>query len=215
MSSQTLGMKRVAIVVNTRFGQTDKIAVHLRQRLLAQGLEAHVFSVRRSKDVPEVNVLDFDAVIIGAPVYRHQFSKDLIRWTRKNLASLSSKNVGFFTVSGNAGDPRKEARAADDTLIKQFLDQSGLKAQFVGSFGGCIHYTKYNFILKFIMKKINEKATGEADTTRDVELTDWTQVVSFADAFVQGDLRSRFATNVRLAEPQPPSAAMIATNAAG
>jgi menaquinone-dependent protoporphyrinogen oxidase len=208
-------MKRVAIVVNTRYGQTDKIALQLRQGLLAQGLEAHVFSIRRSKDVPEVDISEFDGVIIGAPVYQGKFSNDLIRWTRNSAELLNSKNTGFFTVSGNAGDPRKEARAADDMLIKQFLNQTGLKPLFVASFGGCIHYTKYNFLLKFIMKKINEKATGPADTTRDLELTDWSQVVSFGSAFVQGDVRSRFAAAVRLAEPQSPPTTLITTSAAG
>ena len=206
-------MKRVAIVVNTRYGQTDKIALHIRQGLLSQGMEAHIFSIRRSKDVPEVNVRDFDAIVIGAPIYQHKFSRDLIRWTRKNANLLASKTTAFFTVSGNAGDPRKEAREADDEVLKQFLNQSGLKPQFVASFGGCIHYTKYNVLLKFIMKKINEKATGQSDTARDLELTDWSQVVSFILAFVQGDPRSRFATAVRLAESQAPSATLIATSA--
>jgi len=208
-------MKRVAIVINTRFGQTEKIALHLRQGFMALGLETQIFSLRNAKDFLAVDVRDFDAVVIGAPVYQQHFSKDMIRWTKNNLALLKLKTTGFFSVSGNAGDAHKQARAADDMLLKTFLDQSGLQPQFVASFGGCIHFTKYNFFLKFIMRKISEKAQGSVDTSRDLELTDWAQVTAFGNAFVEGDLTSRFATGVRFVQPQPPAPKLIATKAAG
>jgi menaquinone-dependent protoporphyrinogen oxidase len=38
---------------------------------------------------------------------------------------------------------------------------------------GALAYSRYNFIIRFVMKQIARKAGAPTDTSRDYELTDW------------------------------------------
>jgi menaquinone-dependent protoporphyrinogen oxidase len=58
-------------------------------------------------------------------------------------------------------------------------------------------YTKYNPLLRWIIKRTARAAGGPTDTSRDHEVTDWAQVEHFVEAFVR-----------RM--PAPPEAAALA-----
>jgi menaquinone-dependent protoporphyrinogen oxidase len=152
-------------------------------------------------------------VIIGAPVYAGSFSKALEQWAKTYSVTLNSKVCGFFTVSGNAGDKRPEARAVDDMLLQKFITETGLRPQFVASFGGAIQFTKYNFFLRWMMKRISTKA-GTVDSSKDIELTDWVQVGAFANAFAEQDMHSRFVASLRLNRQATPNPRHLAGRAA-
>jgi menaquinone-dependent protoporphyrinogen oxidase len=47
---------------------------------------------------------------------------------------------------------------------------------------GAINYTRYNFLLRWYMKRASAKNGGATDTSRDHEYTDWDQVDRFAAA---------------------------------
>jgi len=38
---------------------------------------------------------------------------------------------------------------------------------------GALSYTKYNFLVRFVMKRIAKAQGASTDTSRDHELTDW------------------------------------------
>lgn len=47
-------------------------------------------------------------------------------------------------------------------------------------FAGAVPFTKYNVLLRFVMKRIQRKAGHSTDTSRDHVYTDWTAVEGFA-----------------------------------
>jgi menaquinone-dependent protoporphyrinogen oxidase len=185
-------MHRVAIVINTRYGQTEKIALSLRQKMLPFCAQVHVFRIDNPADSMRIDLNHYDLVIIGAPVYVQKFSSELQQWVRTFSAALHSKTCALYTVSGNAADPRPGARAADDMLLRKFMNETGLLPAFVASFGGAIHFTKYNFLVRWMMKSISKKAGGSTDTSRDHELTDWNEVDGFVHAILENEVRSKF-----------------------
>ncbi|HLV80937.1 MAG TPA: flavodoxin domain-containing protein [Chthonomonadaceae bacterium] len=190
-------MKHIAIIVASVYGQTRKIADCLRQQLENAGTTAETFVIeaRRPRPVPlEV----FDAVVLGAPVYSGRFPAGFEAWTRTHLQTIQAKPSAFFSVSLNAADKRPEAREADDRLLRQFIERTGLKPDFVASFAGALQYTRYNFFIRWIMKRISASVGGPTDTFHDYEMTDWNQVSAFAEAFAQQGRRSLFATPIRL-----------------
>lgn len=194
-------MHRIAIVINSRFGQTEKIALWLKQRLAPFCAQVHVHKIIDASDSIKIDLNHYDLVIIGAPVYGQRFSMDLVQWAKTFSAALHTKMCVLYTVSGNAGDLRPEARAADDMLLKKFMNETGLNPTYVASFGGAIHYTKYNFLMKLVMRAISRRANGSTDTTRDLELTNWNQVDAFVHAILDHDGYSPFAYNMRFPEP--------------
>ena len=46
--------------------------------------------------------------------------------------------------------------------------------------GGRLAYTQYGILTRFIMRGIAAKSGGPTDTSRDYEMTDWTQVRNLA-----------------------------------
>jgi menaquinone-dependent protoporphyrinogen oxidase len=46
---------------------------------------------------------------------------------------------------------------------------------------GALLYTKYNFIVRFVMKQIVKKKSGSTDTSRDHEYTDWAALDRFVE----------------------------------
>jgi menaquinone-dependent protoporphyrinogen IX oxidase len=50
-------------------------------------------------------------------------------------------------------------------------------------FAGALAYSKYNFLVKWWMKRIAKKSGGETDTSKDYEYTNWNDVSRFAEDF--------------------------------
>lgn len=188
-------MKRVAIVVASQYGQTTKIANRIGSQFRERGWE---FELIVATEPIDMQLERFDAVVIGAPVYIGRFTPLIVDWTRKNAPALNSMKAAFFSVSLNAADKRPHARITDSKLLSDFVDETGLIPDWVASFAGCIHYTKYGFFKRWMLKRICGAAGGPTDTSRDHEMTDWDQVVSFADDIAAGNRSSAFAADRRL-----------------
>ena len=205
-------MHRIAIVINSRFGQTEKIALWLRQRFAPFASQVHVFKVINPNDSKKIDLDPYDMVIIGAPVYAGNFSTAITQWATTFSATIDQKVCAVFTVSGNAGDKRPEARTADDVMLRKLIEACHLKPQYVASFGGAIHYRKYNLFLRWMMKRISKKAGGSTDTSRDHELTNWSDVDDFVHAILNQDEVGHFASKVRL-HLTPPAGNEVADHA--
>ena len=48
---------------------------------------------------------------------------------------------------------------------------------------GALPYTRYNWVKRWVMRRIVSKAGGDLDTSRDYEYTDWDDVKAFAVKF--------------------------------
>ncbi len=176
-------MRKVAIVIASRYGQTRKIAERMAKRLEVAGRASGIYNVE--KEAP--NLEDCDGCIIGAPVYAEKFPSKLLNWTRSRVDQLNKMQTGLYTVSLNSADAHKEARVADRHLIETFLSSTGLKPNHSASLAGSLNYPKYNFLLKWIMKRISSKHGGPTDTGREYELTDWKEVDEFVRNLIYED----------------------------
>jgi len=187
--------RRVAVIICTKYGQTTKVAAFVRDRFLAHGHKTALYNI----EAGELPMLaDYDLVVVGGPVYIGKFSEQLIAWVKENKGELHNKICAFSSISLNAADKRPAARKADDELLRLFIRESGLKPQFVASIAGALHYRRYGFLKRWLLRRISAAAGGPTDTSRDHELTDWSQVASFADALINSDHCSLFAVERRL-----------------
>ncbi|MGE0762565.1 MAG: flavodoxin domain-containing protein [Bdellovibrionales bacterium] len=190
-------MKHIAIIYQSKSGQTEKITKYMELSLLSHG-----YGVQRH----DVNALgsDFafdpqvDAVIVGCPVYAQQFSKTMLAWVRSQSGKLSDLTSAFFTVSLNAADKRTDRRLADDGLLRQFIQQTHWTPDYVASIAGAIQYTQYSWPLRKLMLWISQSAGGPTDTRQDHEMTDWNTVDAFLEDFCAENNIGPFASVVRL-----------------
>lgn len=173
-------MKQIAIVFVSPYGQTAKIAERLATVLRERDHDVTTFALSKQEDLSLKNLSVFDGFIIGGPVYAGKFPKSLVEWTRNHVTMLNGLPTAFFSVSLNAADKRSDARKEDTRLINQFLTETGLKTKVTASLIGALHYRKYNFFIRWILRRISRSANGPTDTSRDHELTDWSVVEAFA-----------------------------------
>jgi menaquinone-dependent protoporphyrinogen oxidase len=79
----------------------------------------------------------------------------------------------------NANRPeaeRQQAAADVQRMLNVFYTQTGWHPDRVLPVAGALAYSKYNFIVRAIMRRIARKAGAPTDTSSDYEFTNWAAV---------------------------------------
>lgn len=180
-------MSTFLVAYGTSEGQTEKIAERIGDRLIERGHGARVRNVAESDPVPG----DYDAVLIGSSIHVGSHQKSVEQFVAGHRETLAVQPTGFFQVSLSAGSDDPDRRAEAAGYVEAFEDATDFHPDRVGQFGGALRYSKYGFLKRLLMKRIAGKTSGDTDTTRDYEYTDWHEVEAFTDdfaAFVEGRL---------------------------
>lgn len=74
--------------------------------------------------------------------------------------------------------------ASVQQILERFYAETGWRPKYVRAVAGAVLYTKYNFLVRFIMKRISKQAGGSTDTSRDHEYTDWRALDRFSEEFI-------------------------------
>jgi menaquinone-dependent protoporphyrinogen oxidase len=184
-------MKPVLVLYATHEGQTRRIAEHMAASLGAHGLVADVVNAAY---IPDGFSLDsYSAAIVAASVHGGRHENEIVRFVKDHVKGLERIPTAFLSVSlSEAGaedamaPPENRARAAADAtrMIDEFLAETGWRPSSIKAVAGALLYTKYNFLLRFVMKRISRQAGGTTDTSKDHEYTDWGALDKLVDEFV-------------------------------
>lgn len=169
------------ILYGTTEGQTRKIAGFVGERIRADG---HTTLIMDATDA-EVGYLklgEFDGVIVAASLHLGFYQAAVEDFVRKHSATLNGLRTAFLSVSLAAASRDPEDRKGMEHCVERFLTATSWKPGEVHHIVGAFRYTQYDFFKRWGMKLIaREKGI---DTAGDLELTDWVQLASLADAFV-------------------------------
>jgi menaquinone-dependent protoporphyrinogen oxidase len=69
--------------------------------------------------------------------------------------------------------------------MEKFFVDTGWRPQRVKPIAGALLYSKYNPLVRFVMKRIARKAGTRTDTSRDYEYTDWVSLDRFIDELAE------------------------------
>ena len=172
-------MARVLIVFESRYGSTARIAARLAGRLEADG---HVVTLR-SAIAAEQSLRDADAVIIAGPVYLSRHPRPLRRFVRRHAGALSARPCAFVSVCGALGGRWPEGAAEARRYVDDFVATTGLRPDLVLSVAGTIAYTRYGPFTRWFMRRASMWTGRSTDTTRDHELTNWSDLDRLAATF--------------------------------
>lgn len=171
----------VLIVFGSSHGQTARIARRIEQQLVQSGIDV---TMRRGDGLPhDLRLGDYDGVLVGASMIVGGYQRYIRSFVARNARTLNAMPSAFFAVSGSAGSASAEERAEAVRIAQAFLRKAGWRPALFASIAGAIMYTKYNFLLRYVMKRISQREGGSTDTSRDHEYTDWVQVEQFAESF--------------------------------
>jgi len=136
-------------------------------------------------------VTDYDAVLVGASIHVGAHQSAVKRFVAAEREALDDRPTGFFQVSLTAALPDEESPAQAAAYVDEFVEETGWHPDRIGVFGGALRYSQYGFLKRALIRQVAKRTTGDTDTSRDYEYTDWDEVEAFAAdfaAFVEGRL---------------------------
>jgi len=172
---------RILVVYGTRYGQTEKIARYIANRLLES--KYAVMAIKSDIVPPHFFLGPFNGVIVGASIIAGKHQRSIRSFVREHRDQLNALPSAFFSVSGSAASKSETGRNEAQRMLSSFLNDTGWRPRLTKTIGGAMAFTRYNLLLRWMMKRISAKEGGPVDTSRDHELTDWTQVDRFIDEF--------------------------------
>jgi len=172
-------MSRILVLYGTTDGHTAKVARSLAETLRCQGAVVVVHDARSVDCTPD----DYDGVIVAASVRGGRYQKAVWGWVRSHRAVLNTKPTAFVSVCLGVLQRDAKVDRTLETIRQRFLDETGWHPTVTKLVAGALLYRRYNFFLRWFMKRIVAKAGGDTDTTRDYEYTDWKDLRAFAEQF--------------------------------
>ena len=169
---------RVLVIFGTSYGQTEKIAVRIAGTFQRRGFMTELCNAASQR--PLLPVEQYTAVVVGCSIIARGHQPAIKRFVRDNVSALNRVPSAFFQVSASAGSADERGRLAAQRLLDEFIRSHGWTPILSASVAGAINYTRYNFLLRWYMKRASAKHGGTTDTSRDHEYTDWAQVDRFA-----------------------------------
>lgn len=174
----TSSVKRILILFASNHGQTRAIAFALERELRALGADVTVGDAAASTVPPPAG---FDAVVLGSRIQFGRHAPAMIAYIRTHRDALEELPTLFFSVSMAAANGGSDPNGYLDTLFTAV----GWKPRIAVAIAGALPYRRYNFLLRFVMKRIARAAGHSTDTTRNHEYTRWDQVHDLAPTILE------------------------------
>lgn len=174
----------------TREGQSAKIAKYLANSLSKQNIEVAVSDVKTFKTNPNLSSTDGAILIASLHIKKHE--PEMVEFIKRNRDQLNKLPNAFLSVSMSqttVEDParpaalRQQAKNEIAQVLETFCKQTGWWPQTTVPVAGALLYTKYNFLIRWVMKRISRANAGPLDTSRDYEFTNWSKLDEFIAGF--------------------------------
>ncbi len=168
-------MANILIIYSTTDGHTREICKRLQQVIEQQ---SHLVTLISLNDDPNVDLIPFDKVVVGASVRYGKHPKQVYEFVKRNEQILQGKPNAFFSVNVVARKSEKNKPDTNPYLMK-FLKQISWQPKELAVFAGKIDYQKYRFWDRLMIRLIMWMTKGPTDPKAVIEFTDWKQVDAF------------------------------------
>jgi menaquinone-dependent protoporphyrinogen oxidase len=187
-------MTSILVTYGTGQGQTAKVAAALTDVLDDEGFDVTTCHVM---DAADVDVDEFDAVLVGASINNGEHQPSVRKFVAKHADALAARPSGFFQVSlASVFESGWVGRLFEDgagEYVENLTAETGWEPDRVGLFAGALKYTQYDRSMRWTFRAAAFVFRLGTDTSRDYEYTDWADVDRFGRefaAFVREEQRS-------------------------
>ncbi|WP_407331821.1 menaquinone-dependent protoporphyrinogen IX dehydrogenase [Enterovibrio sp. 27052020O] len=171
-------MKKALLLYSSREGQTVKILRFI-EKELAGSYRCDLVDLH---EMPNVNLSDYDRVLIGASIRYGHFNKKLYQFIDNHLSALKAAGAAFFCVNLTARKPGKDTPEGS-VYIQKFLKLSPWQPETIDVFAGALYYPRYRLFDRIMIQFIMKMTGGETDSSKEVEYTNWERVRQFSKRF--------------------------------
>jgi len=163
-------MKRVLIIYASSHGQTLAITNVLVRELRSLGFEVSARSALDKSRLPPPD--DFDVVVLGSRVQFGRHASAVVGYLHQYGSVLRTMPTAFFSVSMAATNGGTDPNGYLDAMLAPL----GWRPNVAVAIAGGLPYRQFNWIVRFVMKRISKSAGHATDTSRDHVFTNWDQV---------------------------------------
>ena len=180
-------MKRIGVFYATREGHTQAVAERVAAELEARGFDAAANNVRGQ--AANASLDGYGGAVVAASVHGGKHEREMVKFVKNHLRELSRMPAAFVSVTlSEAGverpestpEQRAQCEADVQKMMEDFFQETGWRPKLVLPVAGALLYSRYNFVLRFVMKRIAKKMRAGMDTSRDYDYTDWGALDRFA-----------------------------------
>ena len=165
---------RIPVCYGTRYGSAGEIAENIGEILRNRGATVDIINLKKNK---VKNLESYDLVVIGSGIQMGKWTKEPLKFLKKNLVILSRKKIALFVSCMTAAKPESCNQARRDYLDNIAADFPEIIPISMGLFGGLIDTSKGNILTKAIMQALEKSFAEEGEETpRRVDLRDWEQI---------------------------------------
>jgi len=172
---------RFLVLYGTTEGQTAKIAAAIGDTLRAQAAVVDVVNAAKAR--PDLTPDSYTAVVIAASVHASGYQRAVRWWVKMHARTLSGMTTAFVSVCLGVLEGSPETDRELSRIANRFFDATGWRPTIFKVVAGALPYTKYNWLKRWVLRRIVAKAHGDTDTTRDFEYTDWKDLRAFTVGF--------------------------------
>lgn len=176
-------MQPILVAYATTEGHTRKVAEFIAERLRVRGHRVDLVDVAGA-GAREVTAA-YQAAFLGGSVHQHKHQSALMHFAKSNREWLAALPLALFSVSLAASMDDMDSRLEARRMADEFVDESGLRPRVIRCVAGALKYTQYDYFKRLIMRMIARQQGHSVDTSQDHEYTDWGDVESFVDEFLE------------------------------
>jgi menaquinone-dependent protoporphyrinogen oxidase len=159
--------KRVLVAYATKSGSTREIAELITKVLQEKGLETDIQEMKNVKSVS-----NYDAFVIGAPMYMFRFIGDLPKFIKKFRKEIEKTPTAFFSL-GPTADTEKDWKTALRFFQRRMVKFYWFHPVVREFFGGRLDSTKLVFPYNLLPGK-NSLPQGD--------IRDWDKIKAWAES---------------------------------
>ncbi|MGH7681236.1 MAG: flavodoxin domain-containing protein, partial [Candidatus Eiseniibacteriota bacterium] len=142
-------------------------------------------AVRAGGGVPVPAPDGYAGVIVAASVHVSGYQRAVERWIAAHRNPLQAKPSAFLSVCLGVLQEEPSVQREIAAIMDGFLTRVSWKPPMTRTIAGALLYTRYDWIKRWVMRRISRKAGRETDPSRDYEYTDWNAVRAFAVEFLK------------------------------
>jgi menaquinone-dependent protoporphyrinogen oxidase len=166
---------KALVVYGTRWGGTMGVAEKIGDSL--RGADYTVDVVDAKKNPPRVD--PYDLVVVGSGVRADSWTKEALKFLKKNAHGLRVKKTALFVSCQMADRKEEEAREkAKRKYLVKISEKYGLSPIAYGFFGGFMDFNKSHGLLVDIIVRVNRRNLRKngLDTSKVYDTRDWNKI---------------------------------------
>lgn len=172
----------ILILYGTSEGQTRKIAEFVSDIFGSRGHTVALVDAA-SATVNDVKLDQFDAAVVAASLHVGRYQTQIEDFVRARSQTLNLMRTMFLPVSLSAASDDPQDLTGMRECAAKFLAATKWTPGETHHVAGAFRYTQYDFFKRWAMKFIAYQKGVSTNTGRDLELTNWKELATFAEAF--------------------------------